>query len=319
MLGDCKMNLYNKYYDILKHLYNVVNIIDNNELKEDFKRCIINMVNQLSEKDKDNSELYLNILNEFGFNDNAKKISNNLENQENKQIVEETNSEIIENSAIIPNNNKSEIIENENIKELKNDYLENQKINENEQTVENNNSELIEDKKNSGNNSEVEYKDLYEYVFNKIYRNENKLLGDEFQYIMRDLVEAIKQSDEEKIKVAKNKYDKFVNDNSSILDKNKMEEYYLKTYKEYEVKDQKKQEGFKIKNVKRTYNSKLKNRTLSLLALAGVGVAFANPLYLSLVGVGGYLLYRKFVKNAKSLIERNGLQLDDKDNLVDSN
>jgi germination protein YpeB len=70
------------------------------------------MVNQLSEKDKDNSELYLNILNEFGFNDNAKKISNNLENQENKQIVEETNSEIIENSAIIPNNNKSEIIEN---------------------------------------------------------------------------------------------------------------------------------------------------------------------------------------------------------------
>lgn len=284
-------NLYDKYYGILKHIYNIMNLTDNNELKEVSKKTIINTINQLCEKDKNNKKAYESILEEFGF---------------------------------IEKNVETTITDNE-------DILETTKVYE-----------------DLADNNEEEYQNVDEYVFNKIYRNENKLLGDEFQNIMRDLIVSINNNDEKNIIFNKNKYDKFVNDNKAILDQDKMNEYFLVRYNEYksqseqnkkeknnkeeikndenvkpkdenqdkETEEQKKEESLKILNVKRSFNSKLKNRALSLLALVGIG-AF-NPLVATGIGVGGYYLYKKGIKNAKTLIESNGLKLDEKDNLVDA-
>ena len=76
----------------------------------------------------------------------------------------------------------------------------------------------------------IKDEDIDEYVFNNIYRNENKSLGDEFQNIMRDLINSIKNGEEEDILLNKNKYDKFVNDNKTILDSEKMKQYFQKRY-----------------------------------------------------------------------------------------
>lgn len=282
------INLYNKYYGILKHIYNIMNLTDNKELKEVSKKTIINTINQLCEKDKNNKKAYESVLEEFGF---------------------------------VEKNVETSIAEKGNVLD---------------------NSQVHED---LAANNEEQYKNVDEYVFNKIYRNENKLLGDEFQNIMRNLINSIKNNDEENIILNKKKYDKFVNDNKDILDQDKMNEFFLARYNEYKIqneqmnkdkndtveedkkdenikdteeKQEKKaeEEPLKIKSVKRSFNSKLKNRALSLLALVGIG-AF-NPLVATGIGIGGYFLYKKGIKNAKSLIESNGLKLDDKDNLVDA-
>ena len=278
-------NLYNKYYGILKHIYNIMNLTDNKELKEVSKKTIINTINQLCEKDKNNKKAYESILKEFGF------LEKNLE------------------TPIKENDTYLNSIEQE---------------------------ELFTKK-------DIEYKNAEEYVFYEIYKNENKALGDEFQDIMRGLISSLKINDEDNIVLYKNKYDKFVDDNKDILDANKLNEYYQETYNQYKVEkventelnkeyieetkkdkqnniqkkvEESKEEGLKIKNVKRSYNSKLKNRALSLLALVGIGTF--NPLVATGIGVGGYYLYKKGIKNAKTLIESNGLKLDEKDNLVDA-
>lgn len=278
------MSLYEKYYDILKHVYNIMNLTDNQELKELSKKTIINKVNQLCEKDSKNKDAYESILEEFGF------VEKSIE------------------TPINENDNKSDMIEQEEVLTQK----------------------------------DIEYKNAEEYVFYEVYRNKNRALGDEFQDIMRGLISSLKSSDEENIDLFKNKYDKFVSDNKDILDANKLNEYYQDTCNKYkvektevneedkeEIKEDKpndtqekveepnKEEGLKIINVKRSYNSKLKNRALSLLALVGIG-AF-NPVVATGLGVGAYYLYKRGIKNAKSLIEKNGLNIDEKDNLVDSN
>lgn len=278
--------LYDKYYDILKHVYNIMNLTDNEELKEFSKKTIINTINQLIEKDNNNKKAYEGILEEFGF---EKKDNLELNANENKENIF----------------NKTENVKKETEKNIKDE-------------------------------------DIDEYVFNNIYRNENKSLGEEFQNIMRDLINSIKNGEEEDILLNKNKYDKFVNDNKTILDSEKMNEYFRKRYNEYKVQKESvksheetpesikksnegennkdnsvKEEGLKIKNIKRSYNSKLKNKALSLLALIGIG-SF-NPLLATGIGIGGYYLYKKGIKNAKNLIESNGLKLDENDNLVDSN
>jgi len=284
-------SLYDKYHDILKHVYNIMNLTDNEELKELSKKTIINKINQLCEKDSKNKEAYESILEEFGF---------------------------VEKSFEKP---KEE---------------DDTKLNPIEQ-------EEIPSKK------DVEYKNAEEYVFYEIYRNENKALGDEFQDIMRGLISSLKSDDSENVVLYKDKYDKFVNNNKDILDVDILNEYYQKTYNKYNVKkteeneekkedieqtkedklddieekveepkkeEKKKEEGLKILNVKRSYNSKLKNRALSLLALVGIG-SF-NPLLGAGLGVGAYYLYKHGIKNAKSLIEKNGLNIDENDNLIDS-
>jgi len=257
-------SLYNKYYDILKSVYNIMNLTDDVELKESCKKTIINTINQLIEKDASNKKVYENILEEFGFTE--KNIETPIKEKDN-----------------IP----SEVQE-----------------------------ELPSDKKH--------YNTIDEYIFYEIYRNKNKLLGDEFQKIMIDLIKSIKNGDEEDILLNKNKYDKFVENNKSIIDVKKMKEYFQKTCDEYKVlkeeipnEEKKQEESLKIKNVKRSYNSQIKNKALSLLALAGTGKH--NQSLSNGIGVGGYYLYKKGIKNAKSLIERNGLRLDENDNLVDSN
>lgn len=281
------INLYDKYYGILKHIYNIMNLTDNKELKEVSKKTIINTINQLCEKDKNNKKAYENILEEFGF------VEKNIETP------------ITEEEKVLDNTQAHEDL---------------------------------------ATNNEEEYQNVDEYVFNKIYRNKNKLLGDEFQNIMGNLINSIKNNDEENIILNKNKYDKFVKDNEDILDQDKMNQYFQNRYNEYktqiqqldkennntveevkkdenidiEEKQEKKteEEPLKIKSVKKSFNSKLKNRALSLLALVGIG-AF-NPLVATGIGIGGYFLYKKGIKNAKSLIESNGLKLDEKDNLVDA-
>jgi hypothetical protein len=49
------------------------------------------------------------------------------------------------------------------------------------------------------------------------------------------------------------------------------------------------------KNIKRSYNSKLKNKALSLLSLVGIGSH--NPNVSTGIGIGGYSLYKKGIKN----------------------
>ena len=265
--------LYNKYYDLLKHIYNIMNLTNNIELKELSKKTIINTGNKLCNEDKKNEALYEKILVEFGLKE-----------------------------------------------ELSN---------------EKNNADKIDDEIS---NDLKEYKNIDEYIFNKIYKNKNVSLGDEFQKIMIKLIESIKNNDKDNILVYKNKYDKFVNDNEDILDKNRMNEYYEKIYNENKInnvksetleeknvekpnevnKDNEKKElteGLKIKNVKKTYNSKLKNKALTLLALGGIGIV--NPLMALGVGIGGYYLYKRGINNAKSLIEKQGLKIDNNDNLLD--
>jgi len=278
-------SLYDKYYDILKHVYNIMNLTDNNEIKELSKKTIINTINQLCEKDRNNKKAYESILKEFGFSEKnletpIKEIATNLNSTEKEEL---------------------------------------------------------------STKKDVEYKNAEEYVFYEIYRNENKALGDEFQDIMRGLISSLKSNDKNNIVLYKNKYDKFVDDNKDILDANKLNEYYQEIYNQYkeekvenaelneeyieETKEDKqnniqekveefKEKPLKIKSVKRSFNSKLKNRALSLLALVGIGTF--NPLVATGIGIGGYYLYKKGIKNAKSLIESNGLKLDEKDNLIDA-
>lgn len=285
-------NLYDKYYGILKHIYNIMYLTNNEELKELSKTTILNTVEQLCEKDKKNEDLYNSILVEFGFlKKDIEKTVNNLD---------------------VPNVN-----EFENTLEIK----------ESSEDLKNIENETVEEEKQETKELDKKYSNVDEYVLNKIYRNKNTLIGNEFQNIMRDLITSIKNNDEENILKNKNRYNKFVEDNKSWLDKEKMDEFFQKRYNEYKIDNEVKEENnnaikkedepLKIKSVKKSYNSKLKNKALTLFALLGVGTF--NPVVLTGVGIGAYYLYKKGIKNAKTLIEKNGLGIDENDNLLDSN
>lgn len=196
-------SLYDKYYNILKHVYNIMNLTSNEELKDLSKQTIINLVNQLCEKDKTNEKLYQSILDEFG-------------------LKEKTDDKIIEQS-----------IESQVEKEEKESIVESQTEK---------NIPIFETKKDEN--------------INEVTQNKEKTV------------------------------------------------------------DSVKEETYKIKKVKKSYNSKLKNKALSLLALAGLGTF--NPILGTAIGVGGYYLYKRGIKNAKSLIEKNGLNIDENNNLIDS-
>jgi len=73
-------------------------------------------------------------------------------------------------------------------------------------------------------------------------------------------------------------------------------------------------ESLKIVKAKKSYNSDIKNRTLSLLALHGKEI---KPNLRNGLGIGSYYLYKNGIQNAKSLVEKNGYNIDDNNNLLD--
>jgi len=114
-------NLYEKYYNILKHVYNLMNLTDNVELKESSKKTIINTVNQLIEKDNRNKKTYESILVEFGLKkedtlNNTQKTNDNsnLEKENDVNITNKTQQNLyVEKVEKNINNEQQEYYSNE--------------------------------------------------------------------------------------------------------------------------------------------------------------------------------------------------------------
>ena len=330
--------LYNKYYGILAHINNIMNITTDNKLKELSKKTIINTVEKLCNFDQKNKEVYENILVEFNI---VKKVDENkvldeiTENiiedkkedvidkiNEDETIIEETDKNILddnqeEEELFLKENHENEVEEElslEENQENKNDdeYIENNNIEEDNK----NNIETVEEKSNINE----KYKEAEEYVLNEIYRGENVLLGDKFQNIMVNLIKGLRINDKEVVDKYTDEYYKFIDENSSIFNREILENYikFIKFEYDNSKENQKeKKEGLKIKSIKKTFNSKIKNRALSLIALSSIGIF--NPLLAAGVGAGAYYLYKKGIKNAKVIIEKNGLSIDENDNLINNN
>lgn len=74
----------------------------------------------------------------------------------------------------------------------------------------------------------------------------------------------------------------------------------------------------KIKSMKKSFNSKIKNKALTISALASLVAFKINPLFGIAVGVGSYYVYKNGIKEAKKLIVKNGYQLNNNDELMDN-
>ncbi len=326
-----KTELYNNFYNILIHIKNIMNITNNEELKKLSKKTIINTISQLCEYDKNNKKMYEGILVEFGLKDQIENTNDNIEYDEKEldKLSEITEENILEKS-----------LENNHIEEINNE-IDKQEINNIEKSVENSKEDIFEKsnseiKENNSNTLPQEkkdinekYKEAEEYVLNTVYRGENRTLGDKFQNIMVSLIRGIRSDNKTEIEKQVEEYKKFINENSSIFDKEILETYLKCIFIEYKkekedknkdnnIENHENEEGYKIQNIKKTFNSKIKNKALSLIALTGIG-ALTNPLIAIGVGVAGYKLYKKGVLGAKKIIEQNGLALDNEDNLIDSN
>lgn len=304
-----KTELYDKYYDVLIRIKNVMNITTNEKLKELSKNTIINTVNQLCEADKNNKEIYEGILVEFSL-----KEENKLNNDTNE--LENDLPEILEKKNDIEENIVEEDIKEELDKDNSTKVIEENKKD---------NSKTLK-KEEEKNNINDKYKEAEEYVLNNIYRSKNTALGDKFQNIMIDLIKSLKNKNQIEITECNKRYKEFIEENKSVINEEILNNYLKFITFEYsdskneektDETNEKRVEGFKIKKIKKSFNSKLKNRALSLLALSGIGLA--NPLFAVGIGIGGYYLYKKGIKNARNIIERNGLSVDKDDNLIDSN
>lgn len=192
-----------------------------------------------------------------------------------------------------------------------------------------------DDEKNDLNN-----KDLEDYVAKNILNSNNKELKDDFVDALFSLEYGLKNNDKITIDFNTDKYLRFIDKYKDVLDKEKMINYLNNIYLKYgfnfdelmksikkdnenkentkSSEDNKKDsEPLKIKRMKKSFNSKIKNKALALTALASLSVFTINPLFGIALGIGGYKLYKRGVKNANKLIEKNGYTIDNNDNLID--
>ena len=280
-------NLIEKYSDILNYLNDLKDNSSDNNLKKFAKKSLIEFINGIYRIEKSNKESYQKLLENFNLD---KNMLLNLDEKTNKNLFDKYEKEL---ESIFNNPNE------ESIKVwLKNiiDYSEKNNINEKDL-----NSFILE---------KFKLYDKNENYINKVntYIDEIKNKNDNLNNTKNNIKE-----DSDNVK----KNNLFKSDN---IEENKTKENINE--KEQSEKDDNKEnkldnKPLKIKNMKKSFNSKIKNKALTLTALTGLGVLVYKPLYGIAIGVCGYLLYKNGVKSADKLIEKYGYCIDKNDNLVD--
>jgi len=152
-----------------------------------------------------------------------------------------------------------------------------------------------------------------------------KNLYDKYYCICKNIYNLMIITDDEELKIlSKNNIINIVNQlceqdkNNRQLYQNILEEFGLKETSVEKESIKESEEILQIKNIKRTYNSKMKNKALCLIALTNLET-YNSSLFLESVGLGAYYLYKNGIKSAKMLIEKNGFKLNENNELVDAN
>lgn len=271
-------NLVNRYSNIMNCLNEIILITNDKILKESTEKTLTNLINNLYKVDMTNKEDYLNLLKKYNLNkDNLIDLENS-----NKNILFDKYEKELENIFKNPNE--------ESIKVWLNNIV------------------------SYAQQKNVEEKDLNNFINLKFKElDKDNKFGDRVNALLKEIKSNENKKTEEII----------VNEENSNLKNNEELDFSTEESKDETVsKDEKKgikeneNKPLKILKVKKSFISKVKTKALALTALVGIG-AIASPSTALGTGIIGYYLYKRGVKSARKIIEKNGLKIDESDKLID--